>query len=417
MNDHLNEKHLPEDGLSAEELAILKEALATAWPPPKNSVRNGVMAKIRQERTAEKRRKLRSRIVKYGSLAACLILVTTIGTRILPVLTQNSADMAAQAYITAEEDSILTDAADAAAPCETAPVTEEAGSTPKKSMLFSTAAPETEAVSETAAPADTVPETAAAETSAETAAPKLMFAAAPPQSPTAEAAEEAESPECEAEAVYDSVPADNSTCPHSEVFADSYHTIPPQLISFTGEDLWQEWLGSTEGCEQNIAEYLNYMEANSNTLLSDIEMLYDSTDLWYRYDWDFDLFASGDSTAIDEYYRNGGNFADMVKRESEYRFKLALLNETGAEKSADVCTWSIADLAEEEQMTLTDLNAVYEACAEDVEADYPGCEARKYDLAALYDYAYSTENDEPDPPCSIAGGRYEDAMFHIDSEQ
>jgi len=118
---------------------------------------------------------------------------------------------------------------------------------------------------------------------------------------------------------------------------------------------------------------------------------------------------------VEEYYRNGGNFAEMVKRDTEYRFKLALLDETGAEKTVDVCAWSIADLVEEEGMTLLTLTAVYEASADEVEGDYPGYAAQEYDLAALHDYAYSEANDAETPPGAIAHGRHEDEMFRIDT--
>ena len=435
MNDHMNDTNLSGDGLTPEELAILKEALDTAWPPPKNSIRDGVMAQVKRERAAAKRRTLLNRAVKYGSFAACLLLVTVAGIRILPSLTSKSADMASAdgyAYTMATAAPAETfpesamqntsDAAEDADSADTAPA-----------ILFSTMSPTAaEPAEEPAAP---VPEEALPETEAEyieeaapetEAAPsgKLMFAAAPAETspetaaPEMEAEYEAEIVECEAEEVYsDTLTAvsDTAACPHSGVFADSYHVIPEVVIACTDEDVYLAWLDGTEGCERNIADYLNYMEDNSFVLLSDIERIYDATDLWYRYDWDFDLLESGDSDAIEDYYQSGGNFAEMVKRDTEYRFKLALLDETGAEKTVDVCAWSIADLVEEEEMTLSTLTAVYEASADEVEEDYPGYAAQEYDLAALHDYAYSAANDEETPPCSEAPGRHEDEMFRIDT--
>ncbi len=433
MNDHLNETPLPEDGLSADELSLLREALATAWPPPEHSIRDGVMAQIRKERAAAKRRQILSRAVKYGSLAACLVLITAVGIRVLPSLGRSS-DMAAEAYITIEDYAApqsvtctaLSDASPAENTGETLPETAADSTGAHKLMaVFPTSEAAEEMGSE--APAEDPPaempepeEAAPAETVPETAAPMLMFAAAP-KSDSADDSTDAEIPECEAveweaEEVYSEKLADlSASCGHISAFADSYHTIPDLLIACTGEDIYLAWLEGTEGCAQNIAGYLNYMEANSHVLLSDIEMIYDATDLWYQLDWNFDLFESGDAAAIEEYYRNGGDFAGMVKRESEYRFKLALLDETGAEKSVDVCAWSIADLVEEEAMTLSVLTAVYEASADQVRTDYPGYEVQQYDLAALHDYAYSAENDEPTPPGSIAPGRHEDEMFRVDA--
>lgn len=404
MNDHMNENNTAEDGLATEELALLKEALDAAWPPPQKSLRDGVMVQIRRERAAAKRRAFLNRAVKYGSLAACLLLVTAAGFRILPGLASKSADMAADAYnmASAPAEAEVMEYADA----------DGNGEIPKKTMLFSTQSTVlgTEDVTEDVVEA----EEAMPETQPETAAPMLMFAAG---SKTGEA-EEAAVTECEAEAAEETALADDAPeilCDHSGVFADSYHTIPDVIIACTGEDVYLAWLDGTGGCERNIADYLNYMEENSSVLLSDIEMIYDATDLWYRYDWNFSLFGTGDSDAIEEYYRNGGDFAGMVKRDSEYRFKLALLDETGAAMNVDVCAWSIADLVEAENITLAALTEIYEKSAVGVEADYPGYAPQQYDLAALHDYAYSAENDAETPPDAIAPGRHEDEMFRTDT--
>ncbi len=426
MNDHINETNTPEDGLTPEELTLLKEALDTAWPPPEKSLRDGVMAQIRRERAMAKKRALRNRVVKYGSLAACLLLVTMVGIRVLPAMNSKSADMAAADRYT------LT--AGNTAPAEAAPETaaqgysenEKSGKNdgePMQAVPGSTVSASAEdggiLITEEAVSEEALPETEA-ETLAETSAPysKLLFSAAP-----AETEEECAVAECEAEGMeeyadaVETCAADaavNTACAHSAVFADSYHTIPEMIIACTGEDVYLAWLDGTEGCDRNIAEYLNYMEENSSVLLSDIEMVYDATDLWYWYDWDFGLLESGDSDAVEEYYRNGGNFSEMVKRDTEYRFKLALLDEMGAEMNVDVCAWSIADLVESENITLSALTEIYEKSADGVTADYPGYAPQQYDLAALHDYAFSAANDEETPPDSIAQGRHEDEMFRMD---
>ena len=347
--------------------------------------------------------------------------MTVAGIRILPSLTSKSADMAS-----ADEYAYTMGTA---APAETFPETAaqyvsdasedaDSGET-APAILFSTMMSTPAEEPAAPMPEEAYPETEAElieEASPETeAAPsnKMMFAAAP-----AVTAEECAVPESEWEAEVTEAYADDAAdtlCAHSAVFADSYHQIPEMIIACTDEDVYLAWLDGTEGCGRNIADYLNYMEANSFVLLSDIERIYDATDLWYRYDWDFGLFASGNPDAVEEYYRHGGNFAEMVKRDTEYRFKLALLDETGAEKTVDVCAWSIADLVEEEGVTLSVLTAVYEASAGQVEEDYPGYAAQQYDLAALHDYAYSAANDAETPPCSEAPGRHEDEMFRIDT--
>ena len=417
MNDHLNDNNIPEDGLSAEELALLHDALAAAYPPPKQSLRAGVMAQVKRERAALRSRRLRTGFVKIGSLAACLALVTLVGIRVLPALTSKSADMAA--YDTAEQNAELytytTSLADSDNGIATAPAEPEATQSAAANGTMSafaafSPAPEAEEAAEEAvteaaedyadavfdeSPAETMPETMA-ETMAvpeyeaeiietEREAPKLMMASAP---------------ECE----------------HSDVFADSYHAIPEKLIAVTGDDVYLAWVTETSGCERNIADYLGYLEDNTFILSSDIERIYDATDLWYQYDWNFDLLNAGDADAVEAYYKNGGDFAGMVKRATEYSFKLALLDETGAEMTVEVSAWSIADLVEDCGMTLSTLTAVYEASADEIEVTYPGYEAQAYDLAALHDYAYSPANDTPTPPDVIAPGRNEYAMFRVDAE-
>lgn len=411
MNDHLNDNLTPDDALSAEELALLKDVLDSAWPPPKHSVRDSVMAQIRRERMAEKRRILRNRFLRYGSLAACLLLVTAAGFRILPALTQKSADMAAvqtaSVYTDDAADAVTEEAVTEAA------VTSDAVTSDRENggIVYSTFAAPQSTEAETSAPAETRPETEPAS--------KLMFAAAPTAGSTDNAECEAEDAAEEAspcETYRETLAADSIACAHSGVFADSYHTIPEVIIACTGEDVYLAWLDITDGCTRNIAHYLNYMEENSAALMSDIEMIYDATDLWYRYDWDFGLFSSGDPDAVEEYYQNGGDFAAMVKRDTEYRFKLALLDETGAEMNVDVCAWSIADLVESENITLAALTEIYESSAGAVEEAYPGYAPQQYDLAALHDYAFSEENDREVPPGSIAAGRHEDERFRIESD-
>lgn len=420
MNDHLNENNIPGDGLNAElsadELALLKEALDAAYPPPKHSIRDGVMAQVKRECILAKRRALYSRIMKYGSLAACIALVVMAGIRILPALTSKSADMAsyeaealqntAAAYDIAEDgmtDGTEPEAAEvytySADDADTAAA--DNGESMKKFMY--TAVPETEsepseAVEEEAVEAEAVAKEAEAPTAAapvETAAETMAYDYAD-------------------KAVVSSISADPD-CRHTAVFADSYHTIPDRLIAITGDDVYLAWITGTSGCERNIADYLSYMEENTSILSGDIELIYDATDLWYLCDWNFGLLNAGDADAVEEYYANGGDFAGMVKRATEYNFKLALLDETGAEMTVEVCAWSIADLVEEHGMTLSTLTAVYEASADEIEDTYPGYEAQEYNLEALHDYAYSAANDEETPPDSLAPGRMEDAMFRVDS--
>ena len=92
MNDKSNflrdEESL--DGMSREEFALYKSALDASLSKPKTDIRAAVTAKIKAER---KRMDIMRKAVKWGSLAACLILVSLVGIKLYPELKTKSADL------------------------------------------------------------------------------------------------------------------------------------------------------------------------------------------------------------------------------------------------------------------------------------------------------------------------------------
>lgn len=89
MNANENLNGLPEGDWTPDELLRYRQALDEAYPGPKVSIREEVMKQIKTEMAADraKRRQQRmSRMVKWGSLAACLVLCTTVGIRVLPAV-------------------------------------------------------------------------------------------------------------------------------------------------------------------------------------------------------------------------------------------------------------------------------------------------------------------------------------------
>lgn len=79
--------------------------MAEAYPLPKKNIRDAVMAEITAEakQTGRKAKilspKQRNLFVKFGSMAACLVLLVTLGFRVLPMMTkdavtESAADMA-----------------------------------------------------------------------------------------------------------------------------------------------------------------------------------------------------------------------------------------------------------------------------------------------------------------------------------
>lgn len=75
-----------------------KRLIAEAYPSPKGDIHAAVMAKITAEAVQNNKkrtfltRSLRNRLVKVGGMAACLVLLATLGFRVVPMM--NGADTA-----------------------------------------------------------------------------------------------------------------------------------------------------------------------------------------------------------------------------------------------------------------------------------------------------------------------------------
>ena len=87
--------------------ADYQRLISEAYPSPKRDIHAAVMAQVTAE-AAQSGKKVkiltpafRNRFVKYGSIAACFVLLVTLGFRILPMMTK---------------DAVMESAADFAAP-------------------------------------------------------------------------------------------------------------------------------------------------------------------------------------------------------------------------------------------------------------------------------------------------------------
>ena len=102
--------------------ADYKRLIAEAYPSPKKDIHAAVMAQITAE-AARSRRKaniltpaFRNRFVKYGSIAACFVLLVTLGFRVLPMMTKDAVMETENAMFTA--DMAYTDGAAPESPME-----------------------------------------------------------------------------------------------------------------------------------------------------------------------------------------------------------------------------------------------------------------------------------------------------------
>jgi hypothetical protein len=96
MNEH--------DNLTPSEMESYRSALKEAYPAPKTDIHANVMKQIRAERLAEKQRKRRAAFVKWGSVAACLLLVCMIAIRVVPDMDKLAAPEAANMADAMAED-------------------------------------------------------------------------------------------------------------------------------------------------------------------------------------------------------------------------------------------------------------------------------------------------------------------------
>lgn len=97
----------------------------------------------------------------------------------------------------------------------------------------------------------------------------------------------------------------------------------------------------------NIYYFLRFFEIPRDTL----ENLYYSTDLYYQYDFDFDLLYGDDVEAVYAYYR--GNNEDFTKRSAEYTLKDRMKEYVGEDTfdawaeethhSTSIIAWSISE--------------------------------------------------------------------------
>lgn len=102
--------------------AEYKRLIAEAYPSPKKDIHAAVMAQVTAE-AAQSRKKakiltpaFRNRFVKYGSIAACFVLLVTLGFRILPMMTKDAVMETENAMFTA--DMAYTDGAAPESPME-----------------------------------------------------------------------------------------------------------------------------------------------------------------------------------------------------------------------------------------------------------------------------------------------------------
>jgi hypothetical protein len=238
--------------------ADYRRLITEAYPSPKRDIHAAVMAQVTAEAAQSGKKAniltpaFRNRFVKYGSIAACFVLLVTLGFRVLPMMTKDAvmeSEAAAGIMMIADNTAACDDA-------ETVPETAAAEENAKKSgapVLFKavltdgTAAYSEESVTEEA-PAEEA-EMDVEEEIVEEPAPMLMMAPAP-------AAEEAVVEECVVEeAILEEAAAESAVSPVPPFEAELKQLLTEEIPAET-YTAWMTGHGYTSPENWNITEFV-----------------------------------------------------------------------------------------------------------------------------------------------------------------
>ena len=397
MNDYKNDSRAP-DRTEADDDALLS-LLRSAYPAPPPGMADRIMAKIREEGAgdekilpaADSRKKgLRRALVRWGALAACVVLVGSVGLKVLPVFTRDMAQKSASAADSAMTEEVFDEAAEEAfdgaaeAPAEPEsaadmPAQERSavtdapygGAAAKSSTDSAEAVPEMEeayddAVPEEPAPAYEAP--AAPEPEAVTSAyaggeyggwADFDTDAADEYGAAEEAVEDgllsiklftlngvtglhalsagegeipmmAGAPVNEAQDSREMKALDyyyvRTACAHADTFRNSYHDIPDVLIARVGPQLYGAWATKVQNEDLCGVNILSFALRFNLTA----EDIYGTGDTWYFLDLPEDIpLTEENAGAVEQYYLNGGDPGKMVPRVTIYELKTAMIREAG----------------------------------------------------------------------------------------
>ena len=119
MNDYKNDSRAP-DRTEADDDALLS-LLRSAYPAPPPGMADRIMAKIREEGAgdekilpASRKKGLRRALVRWGALAACVVLVGSVGLKVLPVFTRDMAQKSASTADSAMPEEVFDEAVEEA---------------------------------------------------------------------------------------------------------------------------------------------------------------------------------------------------------------------------------------------------------------------------------------------------------------
>ncbi len=414
--------------------AEYKRLMAEAYPAPKTDIKNAVMARISAESqvddaeklntTGKKRAAWKSHLVKWGSVAACFIVLAALGFHVLSMNMKGGM----------VENASVSTTADTSEEAEYNTLEEEEGAAgmiyeAKVTSAVDEQAPEEAEMSEDEE--DILEEEAVLEMPVEQPAPEMAVmystkkAAVDEDMTNGSSGMPASSHAASSFADYDAsgIPEKLSSaaedCQHTGVFKNSFHDITQSVINlavaYAGGEKLLSWYEQTNGtCEMNLYALIVAMEIPQEAL----EEMYNTSDLWYHHDYNIALlYGDAGADAVYDYYLTGGSYAEYVKRYFEYELKQSLVADDGVTQYGEwtaehgynaICRWSIAEFVRDFGITRDRFVELYDKMVVRFASEYAGYEIVEYDIDAIY----AMGEEIADSIARGDMGYVTDAMYH-----
>ncbi len=181
-------------------------------------------------------------------------------------------------------------------------------------------------------------------------------------------------------------------CEHSDVFRNSYHDIPKPLVKLVGDEGFAAWAAQVtkkSACDANIVSFFEYFNEIDPSFKEKFLALLEGDLVYYLDVPDAELFAAEDYDAICEYYFSGGDYEKAVGNYFEHEYKMNLIAYVGTSSYAKwlevsgisgISEWSLSDLAGAFSLTAEELEMLYGETKAELAADYPDAVFHTYDF-------------------------------------
>ncbi len=353
-----------------------RRLMSEAYPSPKKDIHAAVMAQVAAEaEQSNKKAKIltprrMNRFVKFGSMAACLVLLVTLGFRVVPMMTKDAV-MESTVNTSAVQESAEVGYAYTADDAETAASAAEDGTAPAffaaKLTGGTQAAPEAAAEEPEAAPEEQIEEEPATVTAYSAALADTL----PEEEVVYDSSEEMIEEEMD--------DAADSLTPEEAPAAEEAPAEPILMMSAApkAEEVMEE--PTEEPVVEEAVEECVIEEEIEECIVEEAVI----------------EEAPAAELAAPDYYRyaNAPDEAEAVRRTFEYELKLDLSGEAGepaytdwmtAHGYADVSDWSLAELVHDFGITRERFTELHTALTGTFGQLYPGYAVAEYDLDVLY---------------------------------